>query len=260
MTFEEYIDNPLQTRLGAYTRDLYRISYTDRLEKIMVRENNQIEYKLYKNEKDGSYFMYIKIPSEVVKNFTYDVVIHYVRPKEKGHNVDLDNDLKKYDVQFFSNDPAFVYNLEYTFKSKDMFVDDMKAKASPVALRNKPTVTNPNNQLVYCKAIYFAYLIAKQRGLFIKAKFVDTYNKQQLLDQIEDTDIKIQKRQELGEKAEADKKQQKKVDQVRKVIVDNSKKRPNFQVANPIFSNMNNMASKVKGGLKKPNFNKGKKI
>ena len=257
MTYEEYINNPLQTRLGGYTREIYRTSYTDRWNKIMVRENNDVEYHLYK-AKDGSYYFYVKIPSEVVKKFTYDVIIRFKRPAKNSHNVDMDSDLTKYDVEFFSNDPAFVFNLEYTFKSKDMFVNDLKSKADPVALKNKPEITNPNNQLVYCKSIYFAYLFAKQRGLFVKSKYLDEYNKQKLLDQVEDSQIKIQKRQELGSKAEAEKKQQKKIDQVRKVIGKN--KGPNFQVKNPVFKNMNNMSSKASGGGKKLNFNKSKKV
>ncbi len=259
MTFEEYINNPLQNRLGGSTREFYRISYTDRLEKIMVRENNKIDYKLYKNESDGSYYYYIKIPSEVVKNFTYDVVIRFKRPDKKGHDVDLDTNLNRYDVEFFSNDPSFVFNLEYTFKSKDMFVNDLKSKADPTALKYKPVQTNPNNQLYYCKAIYFAYLIGKQRGLFLKGKYLDKYNKQQLLDQVEDTVIKVEKRIELGQKAESEKRQKKKVDQVRKVIENNSKG-PNFSLNNPVFKNMSEMSSKARGGMKKLNFNKSKKV
>ena len=258
MTFEEYINNPQQTRLGGYTREITRINYSQRLDKILVRENNKIDYQLYKCKKDGSYFLYIKIPSEVVKAFTYDVVIHFVRPAKNPHSVDINTTLTNYDVEFFSNDPSFVYNLEYTFKSRGMFVDDLKSKAVKTALAKKPEVTNPNNQVLYCKAIYFAYLLAKQRGLFVKSKYVNEYNKEKLLDQIEDSQIKIQKRQELGDKAKSEKKKEKKEDQKRKIISAASKG-PDFALKNPIFKNMNNM-SKAKGGTGKVNFNKSKKV
>ena len=42
MTYEEYINNPLQTRLGGYTREIYRVSYSEKLDKILVRVNNKI--------------------------------------------------------------------------------------------------------------------------------------------------------------------------------------------------------------------------
>lgn len=262
MTYEEYINNPLQTRLGGYTREIYRVSYSEKLDKILVRVNNKIDYQLFKNEKDGSYYLYIKIPSETVKDFTYDVIIHFVRP---NHNVDFDVNLDKYDVEFFSNDPAFVYNLEYTFKSKKMFVMDLKSKALPEALRKEPKVTNPNNQIVYCKSLYFAYLIAKQRGLFVKSKYIEQYDKKKLLDQVEESETKIAQRQELGEKASKENTRIKKETQVKKALGSRGSKMVDFNVSNPVFSakapefkNINNIRAPKSGG--KVNFNKTKKV
>lgn len=264
MTFEQYINNPLQTRLGGNTRELYRIMYNEKLDRILVRVNNEIEYHTYINKKDGSYYLYIKIPSEVVKDFTYDVIIRFKRP---GHNVDFDKDLKNYDVEFFSNDPAFVYNLEYTFKSKKMFVDDLKPKALKMALTQAPKVTNPNNQLVYCKSLYFAYLLAKQRGLFVKDKYIDPYIKENLLKMVEDSEDKIQRRQELGEKANKEEKKIKEQRQIKQALnrtklgrgVDYEVSSPDFSMkAIPVFKNINNIKGPKVGG--KVNFNKGKKV
>ena len=255
MTYEEYINNPLQTRLGGQTRELYRMMYNSKLDKILVRINNEIEYYTYKNSKDGSYFLYIKVPSEVVKDFTYDVIIHFVRP---GHNVDFDKDLTHYNVEFFSNDPAFVYNLEYTFKSKKMFVDDLKSKALPEALRNAPKTTNPNNQIVYCKSLYFAYLIAKQRGLFAKGRYLDEYDKKRLVAAVQDSATKIEQRQELGQKANKEEKKIKEQRQI-KTALSRSKvgRGVDFTVSNPDFSLK---AIKAPKSNKKINFNKTKKV
>ena len=264
MTYEQYINNPLQTRLGGNTRELYRIMYNEKLDKILVRVNNKIDYYTYSNKKDGSYYLYIKVPSEVVKDFTYDVIIHFIRP---GHNVDFDKDLTHYDVEFFSNDPAFVYNLEYTFKSKKMFVDDLKSKAIKTALTKEPKVTNPNNQIVYCKSLYFAYLIAKQKGLFVKAKYVDPYNKENLLKMVEDSESKIARRQELGEKANKEEKKIKEQRQIKHALsrskwgqsIDYEVSNPDFSMkAMPVFKNVNNIKAPKVGG--KVNFNKGKKV
>jgi len=258
MTFEEYINNPLQSRIAATTREIYRVSYSNRLDAVLVRVNNHIDYKMYKDDKTGSYYLYIKVPSEVVKDFTYDVVIRFVRP---NHDVDMDKNLQKYDVQFFSNDPSFAYNMAYTFKSHKMFIEDLAGRAEKLSLNTKPTVTNPNNQIFYVKSIYFAYLIAKQKGLFTKEKYVEKYDKKRLFDSIEDTQIKIDRRIELGKKADAEDKKNKKERKVKETL-DKSRlgRSLNFQVSNPDFS-----AKAAGRELRAPktgkvNFNKNKKV
>lgn len=263
MTFEQYINNPLQTRLGGNTREIYRMMYTGKLDALLVRVNNDIKFKTLKNKKDGSYYLYIKIPSEVVKDFTYDVVIRFKRP---GHNVDFDKDLKAYDVEFFSNDPAFVYNLEYTFKSKDMFIKDLTPKASKMALKKEPKVTNPNNQIIYCKSLYFAYLIMKQRGLFVKSIYLDNYDKKRLLEEIEDSDVKIERRQELGAEANKEERKIKEQSQIKRTLNKSKLGRSlNYQVSSPDFSlkavdfNRTGTTKKNNAGAK-INFNKAKKI
>lgn len=235
MTFEEYINNPLQTRnFGSYTRELYRASYSSRLDAILVRVNNKIDYKLYKDEKTGSYYLYIKIPSEVVKDFTYDVIVRFVRP---NHDVDFDTNLDKYDVQFFSNDPAFTFNMAYTFKSHKMFIEDLTPKAMKSSLTQKPTVTNPNNTIFYCKSLYFAYLIAKDKGLFAKGKYLDKYDKKRILDMVEDTESKVERRQELGQKAEKEERKIRKERQIQDVVSHSKNGRGvNFKVSEPQFS------------------------
>ena len=258
MTFEEYINNPLQARFSAVPREMYRVSYTNRLDAILVRVNNKIDYNMYKDDKTGSYYLYIKIPSEVVKDFTYDVVIRFVRP---SHDVDFDKNLKSYDVQFFSNDPAFTYTMAYTFKSHKMFVEDLEPKAIKQSLTMKPTITNPNNQIFYCKSIYFAYLIGKEKGLFAKEKYTEKYDKKRLLDMVEDTQSKVDKRIELGGKADKEYRKIKKEKQVKEVL-DKSKmgRKLNFQVSNPEFS-VKAAGKEIKSPkVGKVNFNKNKKV
>ena len=258
MTFEEYINNPLQARFGSATRELYRASYSGRLDAILVRVNNHIDYNMYKDDKTGSYYLYIKVPSEVVKDFTYDVVIRFIRP---NHNVDFDKNLKSYDVQFFSNDPAFSYNMAYTFKSHKMFVEDLAPKAVRQTLTTKPTVTNPNNQVFYVKSIYFAYLIGKEKGLFAKEKYTEKYDKKRLLDMVEDTQSKIDKRIELGAKADAENRKIKKEKQVKEVLNKSKLGRSiNFQVSNPNFSAKAAGRAVPAPKIGKVNFNKNKKV
>ena len=257
MTYNEYINNPQETKLGAYTRDLYRISYKERFNKILLRENNNIEYYLYKNDNNGSYYMYIKIPSEKVKEIKYDVIVHYIRPLDDPHKVDTQDDLYDYDVQFFSNDPSFVYNTLYTFNDKNMFIKDYISKTSNMALHNKPVHTNPNNIIQYCKSLYFAYIFAKQRGLFLKNKYIEKYDKKRIVNMIQDTEPLIEKRQILGVEKDKKEKLEKK-----KNIVNNSIKGIRYTekiLSNPDFNVPFHKDNKIKH-TNIPNFNIERKI
>ena len=46
MTFEEYINNPLESRMTGHTREIYKADYTNRLNAVLVRENNNIEREI----------------------------------------------------------------------------------------------------------------------------------------------------------------------------------------------------------------------
>ena len=256
MTFEEYINNPLESRLTGHTREIYKADYTSRLNTVLVRENNKVDFHLY-TAKDGSYYMYIKIPSETVKGFTYDVVVRFKRPAKDPHKVDTEKDLKHYDVEFFSNDPAFVFNLEYTFKSHDMFVKDLTKKGSKEALTTKPKVTNPNNTVFYCKTLYWAYLLGEQRGLFTKVRYLEKYDAKRLLDMVEDSEAKIAERQEQGE-SQRKKKAREKREAPRASSSSSESNGISFKVKNPVFSiGKAGKTPSVGGAL---NFNKGKKL
>ena len=86
MTLEQYIVNPLGKNnavLNSITRESLRKEYRTKLDAIMVRENGKIDYNLYYEKSKNRYWMYIKVPSEVVKKFYYDVVL--VLPNCRHH-------------------------------------------------------------------------------------------------------------------------------------------------------------------------------
>lgn len=197
MTFEEYINNPMGIKSAVISnREMYRKMYTDKLNKVMVREVGKVDYQLYKSK--SKYYCYMKIPSEVVPNFYYDVIIEFSEPKD-GNKKFGDASLRNYDVKFFSNDPSFVYTFCYAFRKNGMFIDDYKEKMSPEALAQKPVEKNPTVSVGYVKSFYFAYLLMKKRDLFTKLKYVTLYDKRRVLDQIMPADQKIKERQEAAD-------------------------------------------------------------
>ena len=208
MTFEELIINPMGKNnavLSAAVREAQKKIYSNKFDNILLRENGKIDYYLYKG-KNEVYYAHIKIPSEVVKNFYYDVVLKFTGTTKTGANL---SNLDKYQVHFFSNDPAFVYTYAYVFKNKDLFIKELSSKMSPKAIRIAPKEKNPDNMVGYVKSIYFAYLFMKQRGLFSKLKYqqAQEMNLQYMLRHIESADKKISDRQIEGAKVSKRKKE-----------------------------------------------------
>ncbi len=202
MTFEEYIRNPMGDKSTVMThREMYRNLYTTKYENVMVRESNKVDYIIYKDK--NKYYVYIKVPSEVVPKFYYDVVIKFTPAKGLSS---ASNNLKDYNVQFFSNDPAFVFTFAHAFKKVDLFIEELSVRMSKKALKEKPKEKNPKEEISYVKSLYFAYLIMKDKGLFNKL-IIDPksikYNEKGLISQIMPADQKIEERQEKGREIQA---------------------------------------------------------
>ena len=209
ITFQQYADNPDGGSVMT-NRQLYKQMYTDKFNKILIRENGNIHYELYiTNDKNDTHYVYIKIPSEVVPNFYYDVVIQLYTDKNEYKD---STKLRNYYVKFFSNDPAFVYTFAHSFSKNDLFIKDLEPKMSKEALKNTATIRNPKDVVGYVKSLYFAYLVMERYDLFSKVKFntnCSKYNKKDLLNKITDANKKIAARQEEAEKLEKEKKKEK---------------------------------------------------
>lgn len=211
MTLEQYILNPMGKNnavLNASTREIMRKDYMRRFDNLMLRENGKIEYYLYKDAKSNTYWAHIKVPSETVKEFYYDVVLKFYANQSTDAGGE---DLFKYFVKFYSNDPAFVFTYAHTFLKNDLFIKELSSKMSRQALKKDAKEKNPGDNIGYVKTIYFAYLLLKNRNLNKKFKFEaesKSLDPKYLLVQIEDADTKIEKRQEEGSKVSKRKKVQ----------------------------------------------------
>lgn len=209
MTLEQYILNPMGKNnavLNASTREIMRKTYSSKFDNILLREHGKIEYYLYEDSKNNAYWMYAKIPSETVKNFYYDVVLKFTA----NENVkSAGTDLFKYNVRFYSNDPAFVYTYAHVFSKNDLFIKELSSKMSKQALKKAAVEKNPGNDIGYVKTIYFAYLLMKNRNLNKLNRFKSEskpLDPRLLLSFIEYADTKIEKRQEEGAKVNKRKK------------------------------------------------------
>lgn len=199
MTFQQYVDNPLGRKNAAFSqRDAFRRMFTDKFDKVLLREAGKINFTLYVDKSKDRYVVHIKVPSETVKDFYYDAVIMFYTDDPTMHS---SSNLNGYYVKFFSNDPAFVYTYLYVFLNNDLFFEDLKPKSSKLALTKKPSEKNPFGVPGYSKILYFAFLYMKQKNLFQKHMFKEygkPYSARELLQHVAHCDEKIAQRQERG--------------------------------------------------------------
>lgn len=201
MTFDQYIQNPMGIKNAVFSgRDLYRKMYTEKWQNIKLRENGVIIYNLYNSDND--FIVHFKIPSEVVPKFYYDTIIRFYPPDKTGQDVKMLRTLNDYEVQFYSNDPSFVYTFAHAFEKNNLLFRDLDSKMSKLALREPAKERNPQNQVGYVKSIYFAYLEMRSLNLFQKIRWdgiSKAYSKNVWKNTVIHADDKIKDRQEKGE-------------------------------------------------------------
>ena len=199
MSFDKYIDNPSGGQVFT-NRQMYKDMYKKKFDALMVREQSRIAYKIYKaNDTVDAYYIHFKIPSEVIENFYYDVVIRLFTTDNLKKT---QPNLRSYAVNFYSNDPAFVYTFAHSFKKNKLFIPDLESKMSKRALRENADIRNPKNNVWYVKSLFFAYLAMEKYNLFARPMLNQnsvSYNKKELLRNITDADIKVAARQREGD-------------------------------------------------------------
>lgn len=206
MTFEEYIKNPSGTGSSVITnRQMYDDLYLRKFNLIMLREGNKFKWTCYKTKDKDRYIIHIKVPSEVVPKFYYDVVIEFSAPDAALLTA---TSLNRYNIRVFTNSPDFMYTHCHAFVKNNMFFADLSPKMPKDSLRKVAKERNPQDAMSYVKSLYFAYLIMKQFNLFNKNNYVmvDTYNKGVLLREVMSAEEKTQLRQSLGEEERQKKK------------------------------------------------------
>lgn len=205
MSFDKYIDNPSGGASVVTNRGMYKDMYRKKFDAVLLREQGKIDYIVYHgNDNNDSYYIYMKIPSEVISNFYYDVVIRlYTTANSKKSS----NILRSYAVEFYSNDPAFVYTFAHSFVKNKLFIKDLEPKMSKRALKERAKVRNPNDNVWYVKSLYFAYLTMEKYDLFNRInlnRIAKRYSKRELLNKIEHADKKISDRQAAQNKINKD--------------------------------------------------------
>lgn len=198
MTLEQYIANPMgkaNAVVASAYRETIKTDYTVRFHNLMVRENGKLKYYVYRNDQDNLWFIHVKVPSEHVKGFFYDVVFKFSADPTVA---DGGRDLRNWYVQFFSNDPAWNYTYAYAYTQQDLIIKELSSKMDKTCMNTPAKEKNPTNMVNYSKIIYFGYLFLKERGLLKTAALggYEQYTLRTMHSRIENATMWIAKRQE----------------------------------------------------------------
>ena len=193
MTFDEYIQNPAGKQNSVYSaRYMYQNMYTEKYKRVMMRENGEMKYRLYRA--GDKYVIHLKVPSEAVEKFYYDVLIEFT-PQDTVTS--LRSSLFSHQVRFYSNDPRFVFTFAHSFIANDMFFKDMIPKMSKLAIQHPAKTRNPKDEIGYVKSFYFAYLFMKDHSLDNKGQWgaAEGYRPNEVIQDVMDADEKVAARQ-----------------------------------------------------------------
>ena len=196
MTFNEYIQNPAGKQNSVYSaRYMYQDMYTEKYKRVMMRENGVMKYRLYRA--GDKYVIHLKVPSEAVENFYYDVLIEFT-PQDTVTS--LRSSLFSHQARFYSNDPRFVFTFAHSFITNDMFFKDMIPKMSKLAVQHSAKKRNPKEEIGYVKSLYFAYLFMKDHSLDNKGQWgaAEGYRPHEVIENVMDADQKIAERQKAA--------------------------------------------------------------
>lgn len=163
ITLEEYAKSPIGKAGGATGSQYLAEAYKQKYEKVMLRVNGHIDHHFYTDK--GNYFILLKIPSEIVPDFTYEVVFKFSPEKATDSH---SSNLKNYNVQFFSNDPAFTFTYAYVYNEAGLIIDELINKLPDEVIKKKPVERNPLQVINYAKILYFGYLYIKHHGFLEK--------------------------------------------------------------------------------------------
>lgn len=209
MTYQQYIDNPMGKKNAVFSqRDKLKATYSEKYDRVMLREVGKIEYALWWDKKNDKYYCQMKVPSETVSGFYYDTVVEFstTNPAQK-----TETHLRNYAVRFFANDPAFMYTYFYVFWKNGMFINELLDRF-PRSARKAPDEKNPYQVPGYVKSLYFMYLHMQARGLFTKSVYhanAKPYNKLALKRTIRNAEAVLEERHRLEQDQKAQKRAEK---------------------------------------------------
>lgn len=177
MKLKEFLSDSMSLGKGSvrYPIGMFVKQHRDKFNKLKNRDDRKFSYQIYSLFPGDRRMIHVKVPSETVKDFYYDVVFEYTPDNNSASFADCD-------VRVFSNCPSFVYTSAYVFAhwnpdlgkvtsgGKGMMIDAFKrklprdrmlvpgleTKLGDEPIHDKPEVRNPLGAPLFDKSLYYA--------------------------------------------------------------------------------------------------------
>jgi CRISPR/Cas system CMR-associated protein Cmr5 small subunit len=150
-----------------------------------------------RNAQTGEIAVHVKIPSEHVRDFTYDVVMAFT-PRVDGR---YPRSLFYWPLQVYSNSPAFTFTYAYVTNKNNWLVSWLTSHVGSYALKEPPIIRNPVEILGLEKTIVFAAYFMKDSGYLDVSAYasasrigLSAWNTRTMVDGIDTNDKKIKDR------------------------------------------------------------------
>lgn len=163
LTLDEYNKSPNGKSGNTIGSQYLAAAYKEKYTKVMLRNNGHIDHNFLVD--NGNYFILLRVPSEIVSKFTYEVVFKFSPSSASDAHA---SNLKSYNVTFFSNDPAFVFTYAHVYNNAGLIVEELIDRLPDEVIKTKPVERNPSMVINYAKILYFGYLYIKQHGFLDK--------------------------------------------------------------------------------------------
>lgn len=218
MLLKEFLQEYMPLSKGSVKIPIKPIidNYKSRYDKLIKEKS--FSHDVYKTT-SGRTIVHVKVPSETVERFYYDVLFE-LEPTFKAMSIEDCH------VRFFSNCPSFVYTYAYVFYHLDPDGDQQKTKKTGLLIPNltrkipkdrllmpgteeklpdevlnkEPVLRNPRMLTIPDKSIYYAifYLQSKEYHSVVTTKRIRT--ELQIFTSVEDFDTLMLKRKRQVER------------------------------------------------------------
>lgn len=157
MTFKEIMQNPTGRGTGMVAA---RYSIIDNLnmrsETLLAKKD--IQFRVFSD--DEAFVVQFKVPSEQEEyKIEYDVVIRFIPTNAESRS------LSGYQVQLFSNSPAFSFTYAYVINERDWLVPELSGKFERQFTSTPPRERNPEEIYGFEKSIYFSLFLLRHRNV-----------------------------------------------------------------------------------------------
>lgn len=142
-TIVEFLQNPFRSR----DNQIKNLGYDERYKNFIAK--HKIIYQATTTLGDD-YYIHCKVPSETIANVYYDVVLRFFTDNIISKTNRM---LTAYNVQFFSNSPAFMYKHAYIYNKAGYLIDTLYDKIDATYINTPPKDGNETKS--YENTIYY---------------------------------------------------------------------------------------------------------